>query len=283
MIFIATKADASARNLGRISIKTIDEVSQDTFDVIASYGGKSFTDDQIIAIDDFLTNLKSMSCYSKFTYFVLPILSPKTSKGDLSTDTAWRDNNPCYNIIGGTKLTPRGNNGYIHQHGLSCYKVAGVTALIANTDSSTFNKNTETYTEGACGIINIQDSVTLNAEINDLKPKIMIGSQDKTTAFTFGDLIINNNTPAVFTVSRNSSEAHAVCNGVVGSTSDPVKDPYRGNPVNTYIVCGTNAVSSSDEWKNIISCYFLCNGYMMNEEEIKYVNSICFDLMKALW
>lgn len=72
MIFVASQADASALNLGKISIKTIDDVSQDTYDVIAAYGNKSFTDDQIIAIDDFLLVFDKYK--EKITCAILPII-----------------------------------------------------------------------------------------------------------------------------------------------------------------------------------------------------------------
>lgn len=72
MIFVATQADASALNLGKISIKTIEDVSQETYDVIAAYGNKSFTDDQIIAIDDFLSVFDKYK--EKITCAILPII-----------------------------------------------------------------------------------------------------------------------------------------------------------------------------------------------------------------
>lgn len=72
MIFVASQADASALNLGKISIKTINDVSQNTYDVIAAYGNKSFTDDQIIAIDDFLSVFDKYK--EKITCAILPII-----------------------------------------------------------------------------------------------------------------------------------------------------------------------------------------------------------------
>lgn len=116
MIFVATNADASALNLGKISIKTIEDVSQETYDVIVAYGNKSFTDDQIIAIDDFLIQLKNLPTYNKFSYCVLPILAPETPF--LNDNSAWKDTNPCYDIINKERLTPTGMNGYINNHGV---------------------------------------------------------------------------------------------------------------------------------------------------------------------
>ena len=73
MIFIATNADASESNLGKISIKTIGDVSKETYDLIANYGNKELSDDQIIALDDFLIEFNS-KWESKINCLILPIL-----------------------------------------------------------------------------------------------------------------------------------------------------------------------------------------------------------------
>lgn len=74
MIFVASQADASALNLGKISIKTINDVSQETYDVIEAYGNKSLTDDQTIALDDFLVAFNNASWKSKVGRLVIPVL-----------------------------------------------------------------------------------------------------------------------------------------------------------------------------------------------------------------
>lgn len=72
MIFVATGANASENNLGKISIKNIGDVSQNTYDVIVDCGNKSFTDDEIIAIDDFLIILNGY--IEKIDSAIIPIL-----------------------------------------------------------------------------------------------------------------------------------------------------------------------------------------------------------------
>lgn len=73
MIFVATNADASGSNLGQISIKTITDVSKETYDLIANYGNKKLSDEQIIALDDFLIEF-NLKWKSKINCLILPIL-----------------------------------------------------------------------------------------------------------------------------------------------------------------------------------------------------------------
>lgn len=75
MIFIATGANASANNLGKISIKTIDDITPQTIEIL-NYFGKTWTDDKKIAIDDFLVSFNAASWKSKVKIMYMPILMP---------------------------------------------------------------------------------------------------------------------------------------------------------------------------------------------------------------
>lgn len=73
MIFVAKNLDASENNLGTISIKSIDDVSQSTYDIISAYGNKVLSEDAIIALDDFLIDFNE-KWSSKVNCLILPIL-----------------------------------------------------------------------------------------------------------------------------------------------------------------------------------------------------------------
>lgn len=95
MIFVATNSDASVSNLGQISIKTITDVSKETYDLIANYGNKELSDEQIIALDDFLIEF-NLKWKSKINCLILPILC-----GDrkvYETSTAFFSSKALYNI-----------------------------------------------------------------------------------------------------------------------------------------------------------------------------------------
>lgn len=274
MIFVATQADASANNLGKVSIKTIEDVSQETYDVITAYGNKSFTDDQIIAIDDFLVQLKNLSTYSRFTYFILPILSPETEKGDTGTDTFWNDTNPCYDIISKKRYSADGFNGYITKHGLRSYKSSSNTARVYF--SSGMQVDCINLTAGVCLKYNSPDFF-----INNTRNKATFGASTKQTTIRFNTEITDDVIPVVTTISRTTTEAHGVRNGEIGDVTFN-SEHYLGE---TYTLRKLleSAYGTTENDGATVSFMFLCSGYGMNEQELIDINNICLNLMKALW
>jgi hypothetical protein len=75
MIFIANGANASANNIGQISIKTVDDISAATTALLTFYG-KAWGDSQKVAIDDFFIAFNAASWRSKVKVMVMPILMP---------------------------------------------------------------------------------------------------------------------------------------------------------------------------------------------------------------
>lgn len=274
MIFIASKADASALNLGKISIKTINDVSQETYDVIAAYGNKSFTDDQIIAIDDFLIQLKNLPTYSRFSYCVLPILAPETPF--LNDNSVWTDTNPCYDIINKVRLTPNGYNGYVDKHGIRKGANYGNPVVIMN--SPALSVNPSIFTMGIGEYIN-QNLIGYIMNVERKAKLIQFGAADKAMPIRINEAITEG-LPCVSVGSRNETEVHAVMNGKVGSYNGEIKEPYATNPFNME---NAAAVNYSKLEENVCSFVFFCKDYMMTEEELLRVNKIFYDLMKALW
>lgn len=105
MIFIATGADASANNLGKISIKSVSEIAADTLTKL-NFFGKTWTDDQKIALDDFLVAFNAASWNSKVKVMSIPILLPTQNKV-LSTTIAATGSKFRKNIVDwNNDLTP---------------------------------------------------------------------------------------------------------------------------------------------------------------------------------
>lgn len=269
MIFVASQADASALNLGKVSIKTIDDVSQETYDVIAAYGNKSFTDDQIIAIDDFLIQLKNLPTYNKFSFCVIPILAPETPF--LGDNSVWRDTNPCYDIINKERLIPDGYGGYIKKHGVTKGSNYGKPVYMKFAEPLSINPSI--FTIGVGLYIN---SMELGYIINPLPSmkQINSGASDKSMAIKFDTELTG--VPVVSTLSRNETEIHGVMNDKVGSFTGEVKGPYVTNPYDLKYAISVNT-------DQLCALTFFCKDYMMTEEELLEVNKIFQNLMEALW
>lgn len=144
MIFVATNADASANNLGKISINSIGGISQETIDLLSLYG-KQWTEDQKIAIDDFIVAFNGASWKSKVSTLCVPILVKPTDPGvylhdndglkeslifyDLISKKILESNNsiitPTYGA--GVKIT---NNGVMLSHdnseSVEIHNIAGI-------------------------------------------------------------------------------------------------------------------------------------------------------------
>jgi hypothetical protein len=73
MIFVATGANAVANNIGKISIKTVDDIMQSTKDLLTFFD-KSWNDTQKVAIDDFFVGFNAAAWKSKIKILTMPIL-----------------------------------------------------------------------------------------------------------------------------------------------------------------------------------------------------------------
>lgn len=144
MIFVAKNVDASANNLGTISIKSVNDISDETLDLLSMYD-KEWSDDAKIAIDDFFIGFNAASWKNKVTTLCVPIFV-KTTDGvflhnndglkeslifyDLISKTILESNNPLVNASygAGAKIT---NNGvmlsYDNSEGKNIAANAGIT------------------------------------------------------------------------------------------------------------------------------------------------------------
>ena len=75
MIFLAKGMDASANNIGKVSIKTIGDVAESTKTILRTYGG-TYSDDQVIAMDDFMDSVTTYG--DKIKSLILPFLAPQS-------------------------------------------------------------------------------------------------------------------------------------------------------------------------------------------------------------
>ena len=106
MIYIA-KTMVATSYLEQVSIKTVNDISNETKDLI-NYYGKSYTDDQKIAMDDYFEGLKTQSYYSKIINIVLPFLAKPMTSAEILANISLA-NKAFYNPI--KKALPNGSEG----------------------------------------------------------------------------------------------------------------------------------------------------------------------------
>jgi hypothetical protein len=73
--------------LETVSLKTIDDITEAT-QALITYYGKSYTDEQKIAMDDFFEGIKVASYYSKLKHLLLPFLAPNMTSAQIAADKA---------------------------------------------------------------------------------------------------------------------------------------------------------------------------------------------------
>ena len=182
MIVVAKKADFSENYFEKVPIKTVNEISDFTKDVLSVYEkDKDITDAKKIALDDFFVWLASQSYYSKIACLYMPILLPKYVYEPSNQN--YYPSNFGYNIA--TKKTDT-VDGYFYQH----------DGLGASSNNSAGGNpcSIKSPVASSCKILSIAGIVT-NANLN-LENYIAIldwknsgfGASDKKTNITFDNV-----------------------------------------------------------------------------------------------
>lgn len=125
MIIVLQNADFSDNNIGKVEIKTIDQVSEETKGILRTLGDKPLTNGQIIAFDTFWLSLKEKSWFSKIQHLLMPILCPVDNNWEGIKDFSVK--HYAYDLISKNKLTltSSGSTEYGHlantENGLTLY------------------------------------------------------------------------------------------------------------------------------------------------------------------
>ncbi len=283
MIFIASNADASANNLGKLSIKSIEDVSQHTYDVIEAYGNKSFTDDQIIAIDDFLLTFENYK--SKIDCAIIPILGIEEDIQIPSINTP---------LKGSYDLTTEDYRGVKQQDGESPVVRVGKNGITSTGIGATGNDRATLFDSGvylknysivATGVLSDSGKINIApitvCTMNESSIRIqsinaVTGSIDKTINKPTDDSIINlslsvdvpNHDVKVYTA-HNKEYIH-------DTESITVDEPSRLDLVGTETRLGYG-----ESYKNqALSVYIMAKE--LSEEELKVLSDSCYELVKKL-
>lgn len=153
MIFIATTANASANNLGKIVIKNVEDINQSTIDLLTFFG-KSWADEQKVEIDNFLETFNLASWKTKVKAILMPILCPVANNlvnsNLTATDSIYRKN-----IVDGSFIPSAGSallaplygyfgisqNGMVLQNGTNGDMAANLSVPLTVTQFGITNKN----------------------------------------------------------------------------------------------------------------------------------------------
>lgn len=281
MKIVLRGADFTANNIGQISLKDISDISQETLDVLAFYG-KDWTDNQKLAIDDFLIRLKAHSAYSYIDYMIAPILVPEEIMPDPSVDLVFKNSKIGYDLISKTVIgSTAGYNSYINKYGLApMYKKAGQPARVDHVNILSENK--QIYTFGLCGYFGYIKDYTLRVSDSDYASgAVNLISLVDITEPTLSDL-----QPRIVVGARNASTMRAVKNGVYnGTPKEFCSDVYNGNTYTGKEICSATVYSETSvaTINHTTSLFFYCSGYMMTEQELKDMESLCRNFILALW
>lgn len=285
MIFIAKDADFSVNNLGQVSVKTVDDISADTWSLLSLYG-KTWTDDQKIAIDDFNEGLKAKSWFSKVKHVFVPIMCPLnnnlTSMSIINSDT-----NIGYDLISRTKITlVAGNGAYSANYGM--LKV-GQNGIQKDLEHSTFINNFSPYININATTIKDDNVSVFYYFINLGNSYTQIGLVEKhMIAIVANQIIIHNRANSPTNMWTLQDEKGGLCVGLNCSASgDFVKYYAKGNIINgTYE--DTAAVETIKEIQlqrgsNANPIIGFCSiGTAMTSEEFKEYGDMIKVFMEAL-
>ena len=294
MIFVASQADASALNLGKISIKTINDVSQETYDVIAAYGNKSFTDDQIIAIDDFLIAFNNASWKSKVKRLIIPLLSNDNNNPTVSTNGVSYEN--LYDIVtkeAGKLASGAGTNGDTGSPAITFKGGIFVNAVVNNANTTPFLKYSEiafnvrdfmfgVYGNRGTDENNISKHIIFsirepNYSCSFTTKSIQVGASNKVSVISTKETNKGDDFGILLSYNYSSSFFKGYKDSMLVSTST-VTDTYANGTINDSFGFGTG----SNLTKNIgDKIRIITLGSSMNEEEMQEYDKLLQTLLSC--
>lgn len=215
MIFVAKKADFSEDFLEKVTVKTVNDISDFTKGVLSVYEkDKDITDAKKIALDDFFVWLKGQDYYSKIGCLYMPILLPKYE--GISSNEEYLPSNLGYNIVTGNTDTV---TGLCYKHdglGVSAYKSVGTPIKLKSPVAS------------SCKILSIAGIVTnTNLNMNNYIAALDwknsgFGAVNKRTGIAF------NNVTSV-AISRDETSANGAGDGKKYSSLSFNAETYSDN------------------------------------------------------
>lgn len=265
MIFVAKKADFSKNYFEKVSVKTVNDISDFTKGVLSVYEkDKDITDAKKIALDDFFVWLKGQNYYSKIGCLYMPILLPKY-EGNLSNEE-YLPSNLGYNIVTGNTDTV---TGLCYKHdglGFSVYESVGNPVKMKSPVAS------------SCKILSIAGIVT-NTNLNmtnyiaalDWKNS-GFGAANKRTSIAF------DNVTSV-AISRDETSANGAGDGKKYINQSFNAETYSDNLAIGDILIQGNYLAETE--KPVSFILFIPN-YKISQEECEKLSGKILELYNVL-
>ena len=282
MIFVATGADASANNLGKISLKSVSDIAPSTTTML-NFFAKTWTDDQKIAIDDFLVAFNAATWKTKVKVISMPILIP------------------VQNGVLGTEITPSGSKFRKNIVDFN-NEITAIPGLISSTFARIgVNQNgivlqndpgTGTITANAALVLDVTTYGITNKSLHygvyyKHSDKFRSGSASSTQPLLESTLIRDsaqtfNNISVTANTTSSPKEQLLILNGdvTVATSKSYVKNALVAT---TIVNTNTSAVQvqasiitgGTDNIHNVsTSCFMTFGNYMTDAELLEYGNLI---------
>lgn len=153
MILVLKEADFSANNLGQVSIKTIDDVSPETLEIVSAMGRYvvGTDDDKIIALDDFIETFDAFSGKSKVEHIYIPIAAESTEKASATSKCFYDFKNKRFSTSSDITISNADSRGFVKNGADGLYKVyvgTGTFYCIITNPNNIANTNYHLFIEG---------------------------------------------------------------------------------------------------------------------------------------
>lgn len=270
MILRLNGADFSANNIGKIDI--IREITNDTRELLSNFS-REFTDEQMFAVQDFVSGLKNSGIWSAVGNLYIPVMcgslsecgyNLKTGKNDVTfgSDYVWSSK--------GLKLAPTNTNYWFTSAKI---KINGSQQNLHlgtyNTDS--LEEITQTEAIFGCSLTDdnktiIQFGITANKNFSlktDNNTNVLVGSLASADFASQSLKMVVQSTLGNF--------------GVVGASTGEYHTPISTD--HTYTDVPVNVFNIASVWRETKNYGLLTLGTAMTREQASIYSSLCGALM----
>ena len=270
MILRLSGADFSANNIGKIDI--IREITKDTRELLSNFS-KEFTDEQMFAVQDFISGLKNSGIWSAVGNLYIPVMcgslsecgyNLKTGKNDVTfgADYVWSNKGlklmptSTNYWLTSAKIKVNGSQQNLHLGAYNTDSLAGITQTEAIFGCSLTDDNKTT----------LQLGITANRAFSlktDNNTKVEVGSL---TSADFGSQSLKM-------VIQSTLGNFAVIGAFTGGYNTPIGTDH------TYTDVPVSVFNIANIWRETKNYGLLTLGTALTREQASTYSSLCDALM----